>query len=277
MRNSIPENTMRNFLMKRHNGFIYLLVFLFLMNSCGLFETKNSSSIPELMPGYKTGKLLASEYFSDNMNNWIKEGQIISKVDKGQLYIESYDKEVDNPKGNVWWKNDFINPYMIEFECQSLSDEGLIMIFWNAFGLDGKDVFSWERTGKYEEYINSNLTAYHCSLHRFKTGLSNIRKAPGFHLVSSVEDPVDTNDRRVHKIVVASAGNRQRIFVDGKLIHDFIDEGKPCMNEKGWQHILPCKGTGSVPVHGAFGLRLTQNQRVKIDNIRAFSLRKEEK
>ena len=50
--------------------------------------------------------------------------------------------------------------------------------------------------------------AYHCSFHRFKTGVSNIRKAPGFHLVSSVEDPVDTEDRREHKIVVASAGNR---------------------------------------------------------------------
>ncbi len=239
-----------------------------------LIEDTPGNSTHDIMPGYKVGRLLASESFSGNLDNWLTEGKVITKIDHGQLYMESFDTEIENPKGNIWWKNDFENPYVIEFDYQSLSDNGLTMVFWNAFGLDGKDVFSWERTGKYEEYVNSNLTAYHCSFHRFKTGLSNIRKAPGFHLVSSVKDPVGTESRRVHKIMVASAGNRQRIFVDGQLVHDFIDESKPCMNEHNWQHPLPCQGTGPIPAHGAFGIRLTQNQKAKFDNIRAFRLNK---
>lgn len=226
----------------------------------------------DIMPGYKVEKLLASEFFSDNLDRWLAEGKVITKINHGWLYMESFDTKIENPKGNIWWKNNFKNPYLIEFDYQSLSDEGLTMIFWNAFGLDGNDIFSWERTGKYVEYVNSNLTAYHCSFHRFRTGLSNLRKAPGFHLVASVKDPIDTKDRKVHKVMVASAGNRQRIFVDGKLVHDFIDNGKPCLSEGNWQHPLPCEGTGAVPDHGAFGIRMTQKQKAKFDNFRAYRL-----
>jgi uncharacterized protein DUF1961/glycosyl hydrolase family 123 len=239
-----------------------------------LIEDRLKSITQDIMPGFKLGSLLASESFSDNLDSWLTEGLVNTKIDQGCLYMESFDNEIENPKGNIWWKKNFENPYVIEFDCQSLSDNGLIMIFWNAFGLDGKDVFSWERTGKYEEYVNSNLAAYHCSFHRFNTGLSNLRKAPGFHLVASVKDPIDTGDRGIHKVMVASAGNRQRIFIDEQLVHDFIDESKPCLSKGKWQHLLPCQGTGSIPAHGAFGIRLTQKQKAKFDNISVFELTK---
>ncbi len=235
-------------------------------------KNKAVTNAIELVPGYEKGAILATEDFSENLGDWLTEGKVIARIDSGQLYMESHDADIENPKGNIWWKHDFKNPYVIEFDYQSLSNEGLTMVFWNAFGIDGKDIFSWKRTGKYEEYVSSNLTAYHCSFHRFSTGSSNIRKAPGFHLVSSVKDPIDTKDRNMHRIMIASADNRQRIFVDGQLVHDFIDEGKPCINEKEWQHPLPCKSTGSVPMHGAFGIRLTQKQKIRIDNIKVYQL-----
>ena len=40
---------------------------------------------------------------------------------------------------------------------------------------------------------------------------------------------------RAH-ITIASEENRQRIFVDGRLINGFIDNGKPCLSEVGWHN-----------------------------------------
>ncbi len=243
-----------------------MLLMVFIYSSQGLTA--------QSIPGYTKGTLLAAEDFSHNLDQWLVEGKVQAKIDNGQLYFESYDPEIENPKGNIWWKQNFKDPYIIEFEFQSVSDHGLTMVFWNAYGQDGKDVFSWERTGKYDEYVNSNLTAYHCTFHRFNTGISNFRKAPGFHLVSSEKDPVDATDRTVHRIVIASTGHRQRFFVDGLLVHDLMDNGTTCTNKKSWQHELPCEGTGPVPVHGAFGIRLTQKQQARFDNIKVYALKK---
>jgi len=226
----------------------------------------------QLLAGYEKSVLIASEDFSHNLDNWLVEGKVRARIDNGQLYFESLDPEIDNPKGNIWWIQDFSGPYMIEFDYQSASDHGLTMVFWNAFGVDGKDVFSWTRTGKYQEYVASNLTAYHCTFHRFATGVSNFRKAPGFHLVLSEQDPVEPADRATHKIVIVSAGNRQKLFFDGMLVHDLTDIGAPCISTTSWQHALPCKGTGPVPKHGAFGIRLTQKQQARFDNIKVYKL-----
>jgi hypothetical protein len=85
---------------------------------------------------------------------------------------------------------------------------------------------------------------------------------------------VDATDKSTHKIVIASTGKRQRIYFDGLLVHDLTDNGSTCINKKSWQHELPCEGTGPAPQHGAFGIRLTQKQQARFDNIRVYQLRK---
>ena len=226
------------------------------------------------MPGYTRGELIQSEDFSKGFDHWMPEGKVAARIYDGCLLFESKNKQTENPKGNIWWRVDVNNPFVLEFDYKSLTEYGLSMVFWNATGLDGRDVFSWKRTGRYEEYING-MRAYHVSFHRFGSGKSNIRKAPGFHLVSSVLDPITPNDTLWHRIAIASAGNRQRIYVDGRLIHDFTDEGKPCLNDKSWQHPLPCKGTGGVPNHGAVSIRHTQKQKALYDNFKIYNLNKE--
>lgn len=252
---------------------IVLLLLSLILCSCNSQKVENDKS-EILISGYEKGELIASEDFSSNLNNWLTEGKVITKIDDGKLLVESFDLQIDNPKGNIWWKKDFKNPFVLEFEYQSLSKEGLAMVFWNAFGINGEEIFTWERTGKYEEYVNSNLSAYHFSFHRFGSGISNIRKAPGFHLVSSVKDPIDVDDKEKHLIQIVSAENRQKIFVDKKLVHDFLDDSKPCINNQEWQHSLPCIGTGEIPMHGAIGIRHTQNQLAYYDNFKVYSLNK---
>ncbi|HFC53288.1 MAG TPA: DUF1961 family protein [Gammaproteobacteria bacterium] len=224
------------------------------------------------IPGYERGQLLATEDFSSDLKGWLREGDIRARIQEGKLLVESFHPGKENPKGNIWWRKEFREPYLIEFDYRSLTDNGLTMVFWNAFGIDGGNIFSWQRSGRYTEYISGNLSAYHLSFHRFGSGLSNIRKAPGFHLLSSVPDPVTPDDQQVHRIAIAATGNRQRVFVDGELIHDISDDGKPCMNRNRWQHELPCKGTGPAPMHGAFGIRVTQRQKALFDRLRVYKL-----
>ncbi len=261
------NNSIKNILLV-----IILLFINFIISSCS--QQADNSSSASLISGYQKGELINSEDFSSNLSNWLTEGKIIAKIVNGKLLVESYDLEIDNPKGNIWWKEEFSTPFVLEFEFQSLSNEGLAMVFWNANGINGNDIFSWERTGKYEEYVNSNLRAYHLSFHRFGSGISNIRKAPGFHLVSSAKDPIGVNDRKKHLIQIVSAEERQKIYFDHKLVHDFIDKSEPCINKQDWQHVLPCKGTGEIPTHGAIGVRHTQNQKAYYDNFKVYNLNK---
>lgn len=227
------------------------------------------------MPFFKKGELLASEDFSDNLDKWMTEGDVTARIDSGLLYFSSDSSQSDRryQKGNIWWRFYVQSPYILEYEYKSLNNNrGLSMVFWNSFGLDGKNVFQWERTGLYDEYINGNLHAYHVSYHRFNSNLSNIRKAPGFHLVSSQEDPIPQSDTNWHKIKIATAGNHQKVYCDGKLVHDFIDESKTCMNEGEWMHTIPCSGTGDVPLYGAIGIRHTQKQQALYDNFKIYRL-----
>lgn len=234
-------------------------------------NTNKIQTVLYTMPGYSRGKLILSEDFSTGFDNWMTEGKVTARIDEGSLLFESIDELTENPKGNIWWKVDVESPFIMEFDYKSLTENGLSMVFWNATEQNGSDVFSRKRTGRYEEYINE-MQAYHVSFHRFGSGKSNLRKAPGFHLVSSVPDPIVPGDTLWHHITIASEENRQRIFVDGRLIHDFIDNGKPCLSEVGWQHSLPCNNTSSIPRHGAIGIRHTQKQKALYDNFKIYTL-----
>ncbi len=242
---------------------------LFLQAAPATAETGNTAPA---IPGFEKGPLIASESFAGDLDAWLAEGEIVAHIDGGELHVESHHPHKENPKGNIWWREQFHSPYLLEFDYRSLSEHGLTMVFWNASGIDGRDLSSWPRSGNYIEYISGNLRAYHFSFHRFGSGRSNIRKAPGFHLIASVEDPVPPNDHRTHRFTIAVTGARQRIFMDGRLIHDVTDEGKPCLNRNRWQHPLPCRGTGPALLHGAFGIRVTQRQRAAFDNLEVFRL-----
>lgn len=257
-------NTYRNIV-------LLLCVVLFLIhNNSTIYAQQNFLDIN--LPGYTKSELLNSEEFSGGLENWMMEGKVSGKIVNGKLYFESCDSVIENPKGNIWWRVNVQSPYILEFDYQSVTNYGLSMIFWNAKVLNGDDVFSWKRTGKYEEYINDRLRAYHVSFHRFGSNLSNIRKAPGFHLVSSVPDPIEMNDTTTHKIRIVCTGNRQKVFVDGKLIHDFTDNEQPCISTTSWQHTLPCTGTGKIASQGAIGIRHTQKQIAVYDNFKIYRL-----
>lgn len=236
---------------------------------------KKSTASSGILSTFEPGDLLISEDFSGNLDRWMAEGDVTARIEDGVLFFsaDSSQPEPEYQKGNLWLKYYVQSPYILEYDYRSLNnDHGLSMVFWNSFGLDGKNVFEWERSGLYDEYINGNLHAYHVSYHRFNSGLSNIRKAPGFHLVSSHPDPIPLTDTNWHKIKIISAGNYQQVFCDGKLVHDFTDLSKPCENKNEWMHKLPCTGTGDVPIYGAVSIRHTLKQQALYDNFKIYRL-----
>lgn len=111
-------------------------------------------SIVQVLPGFTRGKLMESENFSEGFDNWMREGKVSARIDNGCLLLESKDSLTENPKGNIWWRINVDNPFVLEFDYKSLTENGLSMVFWNATQLNGSDVFSRKRTGRYEEYIN---------------------------------------------------------------------------------------------------------------------------
>ncbi len=252
-----------------------VLLIVLLLSGNKLFAQKltaNERLIFSQLKNYKRGKLLFRETFSGTLSNWQSEGKVNAEIIAGKLRFESQSAVTENPKGNIWWKIDVQSPYILEFDYKSLTNFGLSMIFWNAQTLDGKSLFDEKRTGKYEEYINGNLKAYHISFHRFGSGESNIRKAPGFHLISSTTDPIKMNDTTWHRISIVSLQKRQLVFFDGVLIHQVQDNGQPCLSETSWQHQLPCKGTGEPCLGGAVGIRHTQKQIADYDNFTIYRL-----
>ncbi|MEA2062392.1 MAG: DUF1961 family protein, partial [Gemmatimonadota bacterium] len=172
----------------------------------------------------------------------------------------------------IWLRKHFSGPVRIEYDYQSATEHGLSMIWWHAHGRKGEDLFSWERDGSYEPYVSGRLNGYHISYHRFGSGASNFRKAHGFHMVATAVDPIPASDLNTHHIVIYSRDGHNRFLVDGKLVHDFHDEGKPCLEGDAWVHEFPCQGTGLALTEGKIGIRHTQRQVAYYDNFKVYRL-----
>jgi hypothetical protein len=219
----------------------------------------------------RRGDLLASEDFSAGMVNWMPEGDVDARIEDGRLRFEATENTPEK-KGNIWWRNRFSGPVRIEFDYQSATPYGLTMFWFNSHGRGGADLLSIERNGRYDNYVKGPMNGYHVSFHRFDSGVSNLRKSYGFHVLSSKPDPVPMENLQPHHVEIYCAGGRIRMMVDGKLVHDVVDDGKLCTEGEAWLHDYPCGGTGEVFVGGYVGIRHTQKQVAYYDNFKVYRL-----
>ena len=220
---------------------------------------------------WNKGELLAEEDFSGDLSNWLAEGDVAASIGGGRLRFEALEK-TEVKKGNIWWRKHFTGPLLIEYDYQSATPYGLSMIWWCAHGREGEGLLSFTRSGVYDEYVKGRMNGYHISYHRFDSGVSNLRKSYGFHKLSSNDDPIPIDELDLHHITIYCRQGHIRFIVDGKLVHDFIDRGQPCLEGKAWLHDYPCKGTGAVLTEGRIGIRHTQKQVAYYDNFRIYRL-----
>lgn len=251
--------------LKRIGEKIAILIFMIMI---GCHSQQEANSHAKIL--WNKGDLLASEDFSNGLDDWMPEGDVSAEIQNGRLRFEALDNEVK--KGNIWWKKKFSGPVLIEYEYQSATPHGLSMIWWNADGNNHTDLLQYKRSGAYEEYVAGNMDGYHCSYHRFDSGISSLRKSHGFHRLSTVVDPIPVTDTNRHMIQIYSQENEIRFLVDGILIHSFTDTGQPCIAVDEWLHEGRCNGTGDPLTQGYVGVRHTQQQTAFYDNFKVYRL-----
>ena len=222
-----------------------------------LIVTNDPFFVPvQLQPEMKRGELLYSNEFASDaaLDGWVLEGAVRGRARDGKLYLEAFDEAA--AKGVAWCPEVFDDPIEISYRLRPLTEHGLCIIFFMAEGRKGEDIFTWQRDGKFEHYIRGRMNAYHISYHRDFTDGCNIRKNYGFHLVAETLDPCRGKDKD-YQITVRKSGGHVQFLVDGRLVHNWFDDG----------------AQGGPPhTRGKIGLRHTRKMSALYSDLRVFRL-----
>jgi len=163
----------------------------------------------------------------DLTRTWYFEGQGIAQIDNGKLALQ------DTGVGVVLWtRQDFPSDMRLQFDLSFSNNQGIGVFFIAAHGMKGEDILSDqpERDGAYDLYTKGDINCYGISLHRFfpdgrHNPGTNIRKNSGFHLANHVEPDPIMNSNQTYRVHIEKDGGHLRLWVDGNLVHDWVDDG----------------------------------------------------
>ena len=198
---------------------------------------------------------------SDLTRTWHGEGLGRIALENGRLALQE-----DNGDGVVLWlRQDIPSDMQLQFDLSFNNNRGIGVFFIAAKGTEGEDILADqpERDGKYNLYTKGRINCYGFSLHRFfpdgrSNPGSNIRKNSGFYLVNHAESDPVPEANQTYRIKIEKEGGHLRLWVDGSLVHDWIDDG----------------AHGEVLVDGKIGFRIRGHQSciMYLDNIVVTSL-----
>ncbi len=150
----------------------------------------------------------------------------------GWMHIRSPDETMHHV---FWCPERFPESFIAQWDAQNLkTDAGLCIVFFAAAALDGQSVLAErlpERDGTFSQYTKGAIRCYHVSYYANTPdvpdrGHANLRKNPGFHLVQEGQEGIPAKSERVHTITLAKIGPVIRLWVDGRLVIDWIDTGQ---------------------------------------------------
>ena len=129
------------------------------------------------------------------------EGTANITFPKGRMQLSSaLDPALGQAANYVYWCDaEFPSDVLIEWDFTPLTQSGLCMMFFSAKNLGGGSVFdAAARTGRYEQYHNGDINAFHVSYYRMnpihndgeKLRTCNLRKSKGFHMAAQGGDPI---------------------------------------------------------------------------------------
>ena len=188
----------------------------------------------DLTLSQRKGELLYNNPFSkkSDVSAWIMEGPGELSFDEGWMRMYSPDEKMHHV---FWCPEDFPNSFVAEWEAQNLNTEaGLVIVFFAAMGLHGEDIFAEQllkRDGTFDQYTLGQIRSYHISyyanaVHNKDRGHANLRKNNLFQLVQEGAVGIPTLSKDVHKIVLYKIDARVVMYIDGRLIIDWTDDGK---------------------------------------------------
>jgi hypothetical protein len=212
-------------------------VFLFLLNlqvvlftTIGILHSQTVS-----LDNFQKGRVLYECTFRNKASviNWKMEGPGLLEFRNGWMEMYSPGEEYHHV---FWGPQNFPGSFISEWEVKNLNtDLGLCIIFFAAKGKNGEDIFDPafpERDGTFEDYTRSDyLNCYHISYYangKAAPGrsISHLRKNSGFHLVYTGEPGIPIESEVVHKLTLVKDGPNIMMFLDGRKIIDWTDDGK---------------------------------------------------
>ena len=199
-----------------------------------------------------------------NLNNWHLEGQTaaITIPSTGTLRLDCQSK-MGFVGAMAFCRRDFPDNIAIEYDLIVENHNGLLITFVAMTGLNGEDALTTAppRTGIFEDYYNGTRS-YHTSICRYEddgthTGVSNWRRNPGLHLMTSGPDLCRQTQKRYH-VKVAKSGPRCAVEVDGQPGANFTDP-----------QTLP----SPIPTTGKLGVRAIGGHAIfKVSNVKVLAI-----
>jgi hypothetical protein len=173
---------------------------------------------------YAKQDVLYSDNFNTgaSLNNWTLYGDGNLSVVNGKL---KYFDPGSKPDSHLWTKQVFNGNFAISYEMIPLKPiQGGHIISYNAMPRKPGGDLSGSGSGQMTSYYN-NITCYHISLARGYTSVSNMRKCgPGLYMCANSWDPCEARTD-THQVEVMKIDNNHMMFVDGILIHYYVDFG----------------------------------------------------
>lgn len=180
-------------------------------------------------------QLLYRNTFNDSsaISSWIAEGPLTASISNNTLELGGAGGPADY---FVYWLPEvFPDRIRITWEFSPVQEPGLAMFFFGAKSVAGGSIFDEglaPRNGSYPQYHSSDIRLLHISYFRRRWPeervfhLANLRKSPGFHLVSQGADPLPSvvdAAGTFYKIEVVKDKREVRFSINGLELFSFDD------------------------------------------------------
>lgn len=199
------------------------------------------------------------------MSDWILEGPAKTEFKDGWMQMYSPEEEGHHV---FWCPEDFPSDFIAEWEIQNLeTDAGLCIIFFSALGNNGESIFDPsfpKREGVFRQYTKSeHFNNYHISYYanakdKRAKEVAHLRKNSGFYKVQIGEAGIPLKSTDIHKMKLVKDRSHIMMFVDGRKIIDWTDDGKEY---------------GPVLNAGKIGLRQMKWSNFRYRNIKVWSIK----
>ena len=171
---------------------------------------------------------------AEEVEGWVMEGPGQTDFASGWMTLQS--ARPTGGDGNIvfWCPHDFPERFVADWEMEVLSEQGLCISFFAARGSEGEDLFALplrKRTGVFRQYTQGDIDCYHISYFANAPNApgritSNMRKNSGFHVVTNGPPGIAPGQQGVHGVRLIKDGAHVQLQVDGRVIIDFLDDGR---------------------------------------------------
>jgi len=140
--------------------------------------------------------------------------------------LRRHNKEVRQADTMIWTKEEFEGNFLVEFTFVPHNEgtPGALFAICGRPVVEGVDLSV--SCGETMDVYNYGVHAYHFSVHRSQTGLSNGRKVGnGLKLICSRSPDPSADTGKTYGVTIGKWENVVFFLVDGKLIHNYYDAG----------------------------------------------------